>query len=203
MTNIDSLVAAPASQGRSTTRERILEAALDLFVERGFAGTTVTAIERAVGLAAGTGSFYRHFPSKEDVVVPAVERRVARLTEEIDAERAAVDAIQDPDEHRAREYARFLGQMPRFDPLWRLIIGERDRFPELHRIFTEALDVAHWSFGWDDDPTLAIALAALAGYNQFVLLGAEPYRHIPPARFVAALVELTTATDAATLAPEH
>jgi AcrR family transcriptional regulator len=51
-------VAAP---GR--TRERILDVALDHFAEHGFAGTSISAIERDVGLAAGTGSFHRHFPS--------------------------------------------------------------------------------------------------------------------------------------------
>jgi AcrR family transcriptional regulator len=63
--------AAPVSQPRTPTRERILDAALDLFIERGVAGTTVSDIERAVGLAAGTGSFYRHYKSKEELVVPA------------------------------------------------------------------------------------------------------------------------------------
>jgi AcrR family transcriptional regulator len=45
---------------------RILEAALDLFVERGFHGTTVPDVARRARVAAGT--IYLYFPSKEDLV---------------------------------------------------------------------------------------------------------------------------------------
>jgi AcrR family transcriptional regulator len=47
-------------------RDDILAAALTLFVERGFDGTSVPAVARAAGLAAG--SIYRHFDSKETLV---------------------------------------------------------------------------------------------------------------------------------------
>ena len=70
---------APASP----TRERILDAALDLFVEQGVRGTTISDIERQVGLAAGTGSFYRHFPSKEALLPAAVEREAAQCMAEV------------------------------------------------------------------------------------------------------------------------
>jgi len=46
------------------TRERIREAGLKLFVERGYARTSIADIEKAAGLAPRTGGFYRHFPSK-------------------------------------------------------------------------------------------------------------------------------------------
>ena len=84
------------ANGKPTTRERILVAALAQFIERGVDGTTVSSIERAVGLAAGTGSFYRHFGSKEEVLVAAVEEGVARLVEEMDAARAALPVLDDP-----------------------------------------------------------------------------------------------------------
>ena len=51
------------------TRHKIKEAALTLFIEKGYAGTTIADIERAAGLAPRAGGFYRHFPSKEDLAV--------------------------------------------------------------------------------------------------------------------------------------
>ncbi len=45
------------------SRERVLAAAAKIFVERGYAGTTMRAIADDVGLKAG--SLYYHFPSKE------------------------------------------------------------------------------------------------------------------------------------------
>jgi AcrR family transcriptional regulator len=47
-------------------RAAILEAALDLFVERGFHGTAVPAIAERAGVGAGT--IYRYFESKEALV---------------------------------------------------------------------------------------------------------------------------------------
>lgn len=47
-------------------RDQILEAALELFVERGFHGTAVPAIAERAGVAAGT--IYRYFESKEALV---------------------------------------------------------------------------------------------------------------------------------------
>ncbi len=47
-------------------REAILDAALDLFVERGFYGTAVPEIADAAGVGAGT--IYRYFESKEALV---------------------------------------------------------------------------------------------------------------------------------------
>jgi AcrR family transcriptional regulator len=191
---------ARATSTPPTTRDRILDAALDLFVERGATGTTVSDIERAVGLAAGTGSFYRHFRSKEDVLVVAVERAVTRMADEVAVARAAVADIDDPAERRVRDYEALLDAMRRFEPLARLVIAERDRFPELQRALTESVGGATWDFGWDDDPARAIAVAALAGYNSLVLLDAEPYRHITRADFIAALIEVTTRTEATTRA---
>jgi TetR/AcrR family transcriptional regulator, repressor of fatR-cypB operon len=50
----------------SPKRAAILEAALDLFVERGFHGTAVPAIAERAGVGAGT--IYRYFQSKEELV---------------------------------------------------------------------------------------------------------------------------------------
>lgn len=79
---------------------RILEAALDLFVERGFHGTTVPELARRADVAAGT--IYLYWPSKEDLVnalIAALKRRLVRsLQERVPGEgsvRAQFDAIWD------------------------------------------------------------------------------------------------------------
>jgi AcrR family transcriptional regulator len=53
-------------QAGGDKREAILEAALDLFVERGFFGTAVPEIADSAGVGAGT--IYRYFDSKEALV---------------------------------------------------------------------------------------------------------------------------------------
>jgi AcrR family transcriptional regulator len=62
------LEAAPtaAAGARAEKRDAILAAALELFAERGFHGTSVPEIaERA---RVGAGTIYRYFPSKEALV---------------------------------------------------------------------------------------------------------------------------------------
>jgi AcrR family transcriptional regulator len=51
---------------KQRTRERIVEAAFELFDERGFDGTTIADIAEAADIAPRT--FFAYFPSKDDVV---------------------------------------------------------------------------------------------------------------------------------------
>lgn len=51
--------------GEGTTRERMLDAALALFAEHGFAGTSMRMLARKIGLREG--SFYNHFSSKDEL----------------------------------------------------------------------------------------------------------------------------------------
>ena len=59
---------------REPTGEKLFDAAIRLMSERGYRETTVGDIEEAAGLTRRAGGFYRHFSSKEDVLVRAVER---------------------------------------------------------------------------------------------------------------------------------
>ncbi len=52
----------------TTTRERLIEAAFDLFAERGFDATTVDDVALRAGV--GRSTFFRNFSSKEEVVFP-------------------------------------------------------------------------------------------------------------------------------------
>jgi len=60
-------VAAPKTRRGETSRAAILEAALDLFQERGYDATTMRAIAERAG--ASLGSSYHYFPSKEHLVL--------------------------------------------------------------------------------------------------------------------------------------
>jgi AcrR family transcriptional regulator len=61
------------------TRERIVDEAMHLFSQHGYAGTSVAKIEAAAGLSAGAGGLYHHFKSKEAVLAAGIERQLARL----------------------------------------------------------------------------------------------------------------------------
>src|SRR5262245_34504715 len=62
-------------------REAILEAALELFAERGFHGTAVPLVAEKANVGAGT--IYRYFPSKEALVNALYQRHKGELGEAI------------------------------------------------------------------------------------------------------------------------
>jgi AcrR family transcriptional regulator len=172
------------------TRARILAAALDLFLERGFDSTTISDIERAVGLAAGTGSFYRHFRSKDDVFVAAIQRSATEYIEHFLTVLQELDRIEDPVERLRRDFHMRLAAMQTFEPIVRLVTAERERFPELQKTFTTGLELDQWKLGWEEHPLPAIVLAALVGYGELSQLSDSPYHELPADDFIDALVDL-------------
>src|SRR5215213_3471973 len=66
----------------AAARERIVSAALDQLAEGGYASASMAAVARRAGVA--TGSVYRHFPSKVDVLV-ALGHRTMPVRERLSA----------------------------------------------------------------------------------------------------------------------
>lgn len=64
-------VREPQQERSRTTRRRLIEAALDGFAERGWHGVTVAAIAERAGVSRGAAQ--HHFPTREDLVVAAVD----------------------------------------------------------------------------------------------------------------------------------
>ncbi|WP_228562670.1 TetR/AcrR family transcriptional regulator [Catenulispora rubra] len=64
---------ASAPSGKVPMRERIIEAAADLFYAQGIRAVSAEKIIARVGITKVT--FYRHFPSKDDLIVAYLERR--------------------------------------------------------------------------------------------------------------------------------
>jgi AcrR family transcriptional regulator len=60
-------------------REAVLEAAMDVFGERGFLGTPTMAVAKAAGISQAY--LFRLFPTKEDLVLAVVERSNERIYE--------------------------------------------------------------------------------------------------------------------------
>ena len=133
-------------------RLRLLEATVELLVERGFSGTSTTLVSERAGVSRGAQ--LHHFPTKNDLVVAAVEH----LTELRGAELAdAFDALP-PGPGRTRAVVRMLGDhfsSPVFTAALELWVAARTDEAllaavspleqrvgrETHRLTVEALDV--------------------------------------------------------------
>lgn len=174
------------------TRERILDAAMDVFAEDGFTGATISEVERRVGLAVGTGSLYRHFPSKEALLQAAVEWEVTRLRAAMAEAQAALPHIEDPVKRRMMKYQQRLHYLREFDRLFRLMLNEGDRVPELRQAIWSVLAVPVTRVPGEADVITAVAESALGGYHLFSIMQGRPYNNVGEEQFLRSLAELTT-----------
>lgn len=101
----------PQADRSRAMRARLLEATVDLLVERGFAGTSTTLVSERAGVSRGAQ--LHHFPTKNDLVVAAVEhlteRRGAELAEAFDRLSAQPVATAADRRTRLRRVLEMLG----------------------------------------------------------------------------------------------
>jgi AcrR family transcriptional regulator len=69
------------AEARGTARERLLDAAAEVFAERGYRASSVEDIAAAAGLTKG--AVYWNFDSKEDAFLALIEERVDRRAREL------------------------------------------------------------------------------------------------------------------------
>ena len=68
---------APRQRRKETRPQELLEAALELFVEKGFAATRIEEVAQQAGVSKGT--LYLYYPSKEDLFKAVVRHNVVSL----------------------------------------------------------------------------------------------------------------------------
>src|ERR1700758_1676785 len=73
----------------AAVRQRLFDAAMHLFAQRGFQATTVEEITEAADV--GKGTFFNYFPSKEELLTSFGEIRLGKV-------RAALDAAKEGNE---------------------------------------------------------------------------------------------------------
>lgn len=111
-----AVTATPArSARREATRERVLDAAREVFAERGVNGGSVEEICARAGFTRG--AFYSNFRDKEDLLDALIRRERGRLLEHLTAQ---LSLTEDPAPHGPRDEAsvfealveRFLASVP-------------------------------------------------------------------------------------------
>ncbi|MFB2599072.1 TetR/AcrR family transcriptional regulator [Herbiconiux sp. P17] len=113
------------------SRELVLDAALDYFLEHGYLAATVDGVAAAAGVAKRT--VYNLFISKDELF-RAVIRRATETAERFVAERVESAVGTGPVEEEIAAFAVSHARAvvaPRVVTTRRLLIGEAQRFPEL------------------------------------------------------------------------
>ena len=124
----------PKFRRRADARpDEVLDAALKLFVDKGFAATRVEDIARAAGLSKG--AVYLYFPSKEAVIEAIVRRTLMPLARETAG--AVLGAGDDPEQAirlALTMFAQRLGS-PEFLAVPKMVMREVVQFPVLAELY--------------------------------------------------------------------
>jgi AcrR family transcriptional regulator len=190
------------------TRQRILEEAMRLFAERGYKATTVAQIEAAVGLSPGSGSLFKHFPSKAAVLYEGLESVLAGRQDLVhDLGRAtSTEGGSDLQDRLEQAVLAGLRRMASDRYVNRLLFGGLQEFPELlDRYREEEIAANHTAVAAmlqalgrqsgaeaDWDAVAAVVVGATAHYWLLSdLFGAHP-SGVDEARYAAASAALVT-----------
>jgi AcrR family transcriptional regulator len=191
---------SPRGEG---TRARILDAAMGLFAERGYAAATVGEIEKAAGLAPRAGTLYQHFSGKEEVLRACVERQV----EELERLQDAVEMLPLGD---LRAELMLMGRwnladLSRRQPLYRFLWKEGERFPDLRDRVREAIvekplrRVAQWigqraadsgADALDCEALTLVMVQSMASYRSLETIYGSAPLGVDEDRFLNAWVEV-------------
>lgn len=189
-----------------STSGRLLEAALRLFAEHGYASVTVGQIEEAAGLRPRRGSLYNHFTSKEALLAALIDLQVER------AELAGAEILELLPLGDLRSDLLLLGRLvlknlEAQSDLLRLMAREGSSHPAViaaareriagfgHqraiRIFEALIGDRD---GRDVAATASVALDALVGFWMEGVIFDVPPSGMDPERYLAAWVEMVAAT---------
>lgn len=185
------------------TPERIKQAALELFRERGFHRTPVADIEEAAGLSGGSGAFYRHFETKKEVLEAVIDDVVAgreRLESLLE-----MLALGDLEAEARLLLKRGLKLMEPGQKLYLTLLPLAQEYPDLYeqlreRIIRPSYDTAEaWirqkqadgELDVDDPEALAgVIVNALAHYRQEIELFGEGPTEVSREAYLDQMVEL-------------
>lgn len=190
----------PGVQARlAASRDRILRAAIDQVAERGYAGCSVAAVAARAGVA--TGSVYRHFPGKADLVAEvfrvASAREVAAVALAARAEHTFADRITAAVTTFASRALRSgrLAYALLAEPVDVAVDAERLVFRRAYRdLFAEVLRAGVASGEVDlAEPHVPVVAAAVVGAIGEALTGplSPATAGEPPPDLIPALVEFT------------
>ena len=178
----------------ASTRERLLRAARDVVEEGGYSAATVLAVAERAGVAAGT--LYRHFSSKEEMLVELFRAVCDREVAAMEATAAAMpDAASDADRIEAvlGTFAERALSRPRL--AWALIAEPVDPAVDAERLAYRARYAELIAGALRDAITagelpvqdVAVTAAALVGGCGEALVGPLAAEQPEPGRTVAAL----------------
>ncbi len=169
------------AEQREATRERIVEAALEGFAERGFRGASTRDIARRAG--ANQGLLTYHFKSKDALWRAAADRIFGLLRKSLEEQLEGLEfaEVRDRNREEIRAFVRFAAEHPE---LFRLMVDEgknsSERMEWLVENHLEPIYEGFWQ-GRDavpDESLLPHAYYVLAGAGSLIFAVAPECRRL-------------------------
>ncbi|MGD8601394.1 MAG: TetR/AcrR family transcriptional regulator [Gemmatimonadota bacterium] len=113
--------------------EEILKAALQVFLERGLAGARMEDIAQEAGISKGT--LYLYFSGKEELFQEAIRDKVTRLLAGLASAAPPGEPVQRLTRFMEAYWVHLSG--PQFANMYRLIMAELQKFPDLVRFWAD------------------------------------------------------------------
>jgi AcrR family transcriptional regulator len=136
----DTKTPAVIGSGRPRSKkEQIVQAAIKVFLENGYAGTSMNRVAAEADVIKAT--IYSHFKDKEELFAAIIEevtfKRMAADTPEFEQHLHSLP----PDEFVKLLTQKFkiLSQSEEYRALLRVVIGESERFPELATLYVKTV----------------------------------------------------------------
>lgn len=180
---------------KARKRAEIVRIASGIFLEQGYATTTMSGIADAVGGSKAT--LWAHFASKEDLFAAVVDLHVETFSRDVDdvltGQSFSIPALR-------RACLRFIDCLLRTSSvmLYRLVTSEGERFPEVKEAFYTRGPIklrcaisAFFATGFAPDDAARLTqllVAAVTGYRSEVLLKPNPTEPAEHAAFVENLI---------------
>lgn len=125
-----------ASATEKSTRDRLVDVAIDLFSTQGYEATTVADIQLACGLTAGSGALYKHFPTKHALLEEVLDRHLNDITQTQQSVVAEIVDGLDLSAGNLEEVLRLGARLvwetiERHGPLVRITMRDLEPYPEL------------------------------------------------------------------------
>ncbi|MGO4379049.1 TetR/AcrR family transcriptional regulator [Pseudoduganella sp. RAF53_2] len=119
--------------------QELLAAALELFVDRGFAATRLEDVARAAGVSKGT--LYLYFENKQELFKAVVRENIVQVIGEAELELAGAENVSSEEllRHMLEKWWNHANEY-RAAGLMRLMMAESGNFPELAQFYEEEVN---------------------------------------------------------------
>ena len=124
-------MSSPRRTAREDKRQRIIDAAVEVFADKGFFGAKVSEVADRAGVADGT--IYLYFKSKDDILISLFEEKMAQIIERLTGILAGIDDPEAKMRVYIAEHLKLVSEQPHLMQVLTVELRQSARFIKEYR----------------------------------------------------------------------